>query len=59
MNLMIPGKRQMADREYQSRQFRGLSARYAPGTNHANLTPEVSGRIQSLEIACESPAPKP
>ena len=34
-------------------QFRGLSARYAPGTNHANLTPDVSGRIQSLEIACE------
>ena len=26
-------------------QFRGLSARYAPGTNHANLTPDVSGRI--------------
>jgi hypothetical protein len=40
-------------------QFRGRSARYAPGTDHANLTPELSGRIQSLEIVCEPPVLKP
>jgi hypothetical protein len=35
--------------------FRGAAERYQPGSEHADLPPEISAKIESLEIVCTRP----
>jgi hypothetical protein len=37
---------------YTTRDFTGESGRFQPGTDHARLNTTLSGRIESLQLAC-------
>ena len=41
---------------YTGEAFKGESQRFSPATNHPRLEARLSGRIESLEIACSQPA---